>query len=468
MDRANHNEQTTPQPPAIAPAPIPDNPPSPEIQSNPCAQSAPGSIEKAIACEPSVFKRCWKVLGPGLTGGASNNDPSAIATYAKAGASLGFSTLWVVPLLFPMMAASVYLAAKLAMVSGHGLAGVLREYYSRWLLFPVVIALIAANVFNAGLDIGAVAAGIQMILPIPRPLAIIGVTLLILMLQIWGSYQLLTSTFKWLTLTLFAFIAAGLLAKPDPSQVLSSTLIPTVHLDRAFLSTLVAMFGTSLSPYLFFWQTGQRVEEELCAGRTRLWQRKGVSDGELKYASWDINTGMFFACLIIYFIILATAATLYVSNRHDIQSAADAAYALRPFAGRFASALFAAGFVGAGLLAVPVLTTGAAYALSETFQWKFGLGRRPTAAPQFYLAIVAFTLLGMLINFLGLNVMTGLFLAAVFNGILTPVVLIIIVHASRRRLIMNKHRARPSITLLGLLASLFTTAATLAMLLSLW
>ena len=441
------------------------------------ASAIPAGMEAAIEREPSRLKRCFMILGPGLTSGASNNDPSAISTYARAGALLGFAPLWAAPVLLPMMATVVFLCAKVGMVSGRGLAGVLRHYYPRWVLFPVVFALLLANTFNAGADVGAIADGLGLLLPFIPPAVVkylgVPVALGVLTLQIWGSYRLITNLFKWLTLTLFAFVVAGLLAKPEFRQVLVRTVVPTVRLDPVYISTLVAMVGTALSPYLYFWQTSQRVEEEVCMGRRRLWQRKGATDGELKYAALDVNTGMTVACVVIYFIILATAATLHETAIRrglpppEINSARDAAAALEPLAGKLAGALFALGFIGAGLLAVPVLTTGSAYAVCDAFGWKSGLDQRVRSAPQFYAVIVLSTLAGMGMTFIGIHPMTALFWAAVANGLLAPPLLVLVMLVSRNRAVMGERTSTRWQSVLGWATTAVTFAAAVSFLVSL-
>ncbi len=422
-----------------------------------------GSLEAAIENEPNRLKRALKILGPGLVTGASDDDPSGIGTYVSAGASLGFTTLWMALFIFPFMAAVQFICAKIGMVSGKGVAGVIRENYSRKILFPVIFFLVVANVVNAGVDIGAIAAAINLIVPLPITLLIIPITLIILALQIWGSYKLIANVFKWLTLALFAYIGAAFFAKPDWSEVLRNTFIPTIRFDNAFLATFVAILGTSISPYLFFWQASQEVEEEVSMGRKNLWQRKGATDNELKYAFWDVNIGMLLSNLVMYFIILTTAATLFKSGKTDVQSATDAAEALRPLAGDAARFLLAIGLIGAGVLAVPVLTGSAAYAVSEAFGWKYGLDEKPYRAKQFYAVIVAATIIGMLINFLGVNPITALFWTAVLNGFLAPPLLIVIMLIANNKKVMGKRVNGRWLNVLGWFTAVLMTVAAVAL-----
>jgi len=387
--------------------------------------------------EKNPVKRFFKVLGPGLVTGASDDDPSGIGTYAVAGASLGCATLWTALFSFPLMVAVQLTCARIGMVSGMGLAAVLRRHYSRSLLYLSVFGLVIANTINAGADIGAVAAAINLLIPVPIAAMIVPIGLLIVALQIWGSYRLIAKTFKWLTLALFAYVGSAFFAKPDAVQVLKATFIPRLSFDATFLSTLVAILGTTISPYLFFWQADQEVEEEISFGRVTRAQRKGASDAEMKYAAWDVGIGMLFSNVVMYFIILATAATLFKAGKTDIQSATDAAQALKPLAGHGASVLLAVGLIGSGFLAVPILTGSSAYAVTQSFGGRCGFNQKPHRAKLFYGVIVASTLVGMLINFVGINPIRALFLAAVINGFLAPPLLVVIMLVANNRKVMN-------------------------------
>jgi NRAMP (natural resistance-associated macrophage protein)-like metal ion transporter len=247
-----------------------------------------------LRAEKNPLKRLGKVLGPGLITGASDDDPSGIGTYAQAGAQYGFTTLWTVVAMLPLMIAVQYICAKIGLVTGKGLAGVLREHHPR-LLYPAVLALVLANTLNAGADIGAIAAAINLLVPIPAVVFIVPVSLGIIGLQVFGGYHLIDKVFKWLALALLAYIGAALFARPDVARVLAGTLIPTISLDPKFIGILVAILGTTISPYLFFWQASQEVEEQISIGRRRLRQRQGASRFELKYALWDTVAGMVFS-----------------------------------------------------------------------------------------------------------------------------------------------------------------------------
>ncbi len=406
------------------------------------------------------MRRIIKRLGPGLITGAADDDPCAIGTYSMAGAAFGSAVLWMAPVTLPMMSAVVYLAAKIGMVSGQGLAGAIRQHYGRWVLYPLVLCLLAANLIEAGADLGAIAAGINLLVPAPFALVVVLVTLIILALQIWGSYRLIERIFRWLALSLFSYVAAGFMARPALGAVLKGTFVPSLQFDAEFLAILVAVIGTTLSPYLYFWQASQQVEEEKALGRKRLWQRRGASSDELSYAAWDINVGMVFSNVIMYFIILATAATLHRAGVTKIESAAQAAGALRPVAGGESAILFALGMVGVGFLAVPVMTAGAAYALAETFGWRQGLDERPRRAKSFYIAIAGGTLMAMAFNFLNINPIGALFWASVIQGFLAPPLMLVMMLLTNSRGVMGDKVNGWGLNVLGGITTVAVFAAT--------
>ena len=303
-------------------------------------------------------------LGPGLITGASDDDPSGIGTYSQAGAALGYATLWTAIVTLPLMIVVQHICAKIGMCSGRGLAGVLKRYYSKKLLYPVVTGLVIANTINAGADIAAIAAAINMFVPIPISAMVIPIGLAIVVLQIWGSYRLIMKIFKWLTLSLFAYVIAACLAKPDWSAVAWATFVPQISLSSTYITTIVAILGTTISPYLFFWEASEEVEEEKSEGRSKLSERKGATDKEIKKEKIDTIVGMLFCNVVFYFVIVSAGATLHESGQTNIQSATEAAQALRPLAGNFATVLFGIGLIGAGLLAIPVLTGSSAASTS--------------------------------------------------------------------------------------------------------
>jgi NRAMP (natural resistance-associated macrophage protein)-like metal ion transporter len=411
-------------------------------------------------------RKIWQLLGPGFITGASDDDPSGIGTYAVAGASQGYAVLWTALVTFPLMAAVQLICARIGLVSGMGLAGVLRKHYSRRLLYPVVFGLVVANTINAGADIGAIAAALNLLVPLPIAAMVVPIALLILAVQLWGSYRLIERTFKWLTLALFAYIGSALFARPDAGAVLRGTFLPTLRLDPRFLATLVAILGTTISPYLFFWQADQEVEEEVATGRKQLDQREGATDTELADATWDVDIGMLFSNVVMYFIILATAATLFKAGKHDIRDAAAAAEALRPLAGNAAAVLLALGLVGSGFLAVPILTGSAGYAISQAFGWRYGLDEKPLQCRQFYGMIAASTLVGMLINFLPINPIAALFWTAVINGFLAPPLLVAIMLIANNKAVMGDRVNGPALNVLGWATTAAMFAAAIALVLT--
>ncbi len=420
---------------------------------------ARGARERLVRRQSHPLMRALVVLGPGLVAGAADDDPSGIGTYAVAGAALGFSTLWTMLITLPMMAATQFIAAKISMVTGMGLMAVLRRHYPRWLVYVAVFGLVAANTLNAGADIGAIAAAINLLLPIPIAALIVPIALLILALQIWWSYRLIANTFKWLSLALLAYVGAAFLAKPHLADVLRGTFVPTLRFDGPFLAVLVGVLGTTISPYLWFWQAAQEVEEQIAAGQTTLRARQGTTNAELRYAAWDVNIGMVFSNLVAYFIILATAATLFKAGHTDVKSAADAADALRPLAGDAARFLFAIGLIGSGFLAVPVLSGSAAYAMAGAFGWKTGLDQKLHRAKGFYGIIAASTLVGMLINFVGINPIDALFFTAVIFGFLSPPLLMLLMLISANRKVMGERVNTPLLNIIGWATTLAMTAA---------
>ncbi len=434
-------------------------------QSPPNAGTSP--LDSQAEPEHNPIKRFFLELGPGLITGASDDDPSGIGTYTTAGASLGLATLWTAILTLPMMAAIQFICAKIALVSGRGLAGVLRKYYPRWVVLSAIALLVIANTINAGTDLGAIAAAINLLVPRVSALWLVApIAVAIVAVQILGSYKLIARIFKWLTLTLFAYIVAAFLARPNWSEVLKATFIPTLRLDHEYLMTLVAIFGTTITPYLFFWQASQEVEEELKMGRTTLAQREGATDRELKLAEIDVDAGMIFATVVFYFVILASAATLHATGKTNIQTATEAAEALRPLSHGLATVLFALGLIGSGLLAVPILTGASAYAICEAFKWKSGLDQKFHRARNFYLVIAVSTLIGVLINFLKIPPVTALFWTAVINGVLAPPLIVVIMLVSNSKQVMGNRTNGKLTNVLGWGTAAIMTAAVIGMFVS--
>ena len=412
----------------------------------------------ALPLEEGTFRS----LGLGLITGASDDDPSAIGTYASAGAALGPAFLWTAPVTFPMMFAVVYLSSKIGQVCGKGLFAVIRENYPRWLLYFFLITAVTGNVIEAGADLGGMAAALNVIVPVPIRGMVVLLGAGVISLQLW-HYTLLRSIFRWLALALLAYIGAAFLAKPELFSVMKGTFIPSIHFDKEFFSMLVAVIGTSLSAYLYSWQSNQEVEEDIAMGRRRLTDRMGTSEAELRHSRRDIGFGMFFASLVMYFIILSTAATLFKAGKTDINTAAEAAEALRPIAGNAAGLLFAAGVIGVGFLAVPVMTIGAAFDLCQSFGWKHRLHAKPAEAKRFYGAIVVFTLLAIGLNFFGINPMKALIIAGVVQGVSTPFLMLLVMRITNNSRIMGRWTNTRAMNILGWLTTAAMFAATIGL-----
>lgn len=401
-----------------------------------------------------------RVLGTGVITGAADDDPSAIGTYASAGAKFGLAFLWVAPVALPMMYVVVYVSAKLGQVYGKGLFAAVRDRYPRWVLWPIVLGAFTGNVIEAAANLGGIGAALNLLVPVPIPLIVVGAAAIILAFQIFGSYALLRSLFRWLALALFAYVAAAIMAKPDPGEVLRGTLVPQVRFDADFLSMIVACIGTSLSAYLYTWQSNQEVEEEIGQGRRTLRQRKGATDEELRATRRDVLIGMLFSNVILYFIILSTGATLHPAGQTEIESAAQAAAALEPLAGVGAKYLFALGVVGVGFLAVPVMTTGAAYDLVQGVGAKGSLHAKPSEAKLFYGTIAAVTVLAVVLNFLGFNPMRALVWSGVVQGFSVPPLLLLMMLMTNDRRMMGERVNGRVTNVLGWITTAVTFLAT--------
>jgi NRAMP (natural resistance-associated macrophage protein)-like metal ion transporter len=402
-------------------------------------------------------------LGPGLITGAADDDPSGIATYSVSGATFGYGPLWTALFAFPLMVSVQLMCARLGMVTGRGLAAVVRRRYPRWVLWGACLLLIVANVINIAADLGGMADATQMVTGVGSFWWTPVFTGLIVALLFLTSYRFMARVFKWLTLVLFAYVITAFIARPDWAHVLRATFVPDVQWSRDYLSVLVGILGTTISPYLFFWQASQEVEEERSAGRRSMTQRKGATDRELKRSRTDVLTGMFFSNLVMYFIILTTATTLHAHGITHIETARQAAEALRPLAGNGAYWLFTLGLIGTGMLGVPVLAGSSAYAISEAMAWSSSLDRTPKMAPKFYTVLVIAMGLGLALNFAGLNAVKMLFWSAVCNGVLAPPLIVLVVLLTSDPTVMG-NRINPRILRwLGWAAAGVMTAAAVAM-----
>lgn len=411
------------------------------------------------------LRRTFAKLGPGLITGAADDDPSGISTYSVAGASIGYPILWTALFTFPLMAAVQLMCARVGLVTGRGLGAVIRGRYPAWVLWTACFLLVVANVFNLGADLGGMGDVMQMVTGVSTYFWTPFFTALIVGLLLWSSYRRIRQVFKWLTIVLFAYVITSFLAHPDWRAVVYSTFVPHVEWTRDFLSVLVGLLGTTISPYLFFWEASEEVEEEREMGRITVEAREGATDEELADATIDSNTGMFYSNFVMYFIILTAAATLHAHQIRNVETARQAADALAPLAGRGAYWLFAIALIGVGMLAVPILAGSCAYAIAEAAQWESeSLNERPWRAPRFYSIIGLAMIVGLALNFFGLQAVRMLFWAAVLNGVLAPPLIVLVVLLSGDRTVMGERTNGPVATALGWTCAAFMAFAAVAML----
>jgi NRAMP (natural resistance-associated macrophage protein)-like metal ion transporter len=408
-------------------------------------------------------RQFFSKLGPGLISGAADDDPSGIATYSVTGASFGYGPLWTAIVSFPLMVAVQLMCARLGMVTGRGLAAVIRHRYPRWVLWFACSILIVANVINIGADLGGMGAATEMVTGVSAFFWTPAYAVVIVLLLMVTTYRRMANVLKWLTLVLFAYIVTAFIARPDWPQVLRATLIPDIQWSGAYLSVLVGILGTTISPYLFFWQAAEEVEEERSMGRTTLAQRKGATDKELRDSRTDVVTGMFVSNLVMYFIILTTAATLHAHGLTHIETASQAAEALLPLAGKGAYWLFTLGIIGTGLLAVPVLAGSCAYAIAEARAWHGSLDAKPRIAPKFYTVLAIAMALGLGLVYAGVPAVKMLFWSAVANGVLAPPLIVLIVLLTTDATVMGERVNSTSLRLLGWLCAVVMTGAAVCM-----
>ena len=405
-------------------------------------------------------------LGPGLITGASDDDPSGIGTYSQVGSQFGYGLLWLALFTFPLMSAVQELCARIALQTGVGLGASLRRKFPRWLVGIAILGLLAANTFNVGADLGAVAAaGSLLSRGAVRALwLVVPVALLIILLQVFATYATIFKIFKWLTLALFAYVITAFFAHPALLEVLRATVIPHIEFSKDFVMALVAVLGTTISPYLFFWQASSEVDELAAAGATNPQAgRHGLRLSELRAARTDVLIGMAFSNLVMYFIILTSAAVLHAHGRTGVQTAAEAAAALAPLAGPFAFIVFSVGLIGAGLLAIPILTGSATYAIKEFLGLPGSLASTPRQRPTFYIILTLATVAGVAMNFMHLDPIRALFLAAVINGVVAPPLLLLIVLLGRDPAVMKRYVSGTLSLVLTAIATVFMALAAIAM-----
>jgi NRAMP (natural resistance-associated macrophage protein)-like metal ion transporter len=401
------------------------------------------------------FKKLLNILGPGLVTGASDDDPSGIATYSQAGAQFGFSTLWTALITFPLMAAIQGMCARIGVVTTKGLTGTLREHYPRVVLWLMIIFSFPAIVLNIGADIAGMGAVAHLILPaVPSFAFCILFTGLILFGIIYFPYQKFASILKYICLILVAYLVLPFFVKIDWHAAMLSSIIPTIHFNKEFIIILVAILGTTISPYLFFWQATMEAEDMKKFKRRVIVNRRILTE-----VKQDVNLGMFFSNLVMWFIILTCGAVLFKNGIHKIDTVEQAASALKPIAGNGAYSLFALGVIGTGFLAIPVLSGSISYMLAETFRWQNGLDKRYYEAKPFYGVIIVSLLLGLGINYLGISPVQGLIYTAILYGITAPVLILIILHICNNKKIMGKHVNNPFQNILGWITFVLMFAA---------
>ena len=417
-------------------------------------------MAKAKQKKPGVVRRFFTILGPGVITGAADDDPSGIATYSIAGAQMGTAMLWTALITWPFMAAVQFMCARIGMVTGMGLGDALRRKGPRWLLFSGACGLLIANTINVGADLSGMADAAQMLTGINSHIYVVIFGVAITYATVCFRYHQIATVMKWLAAVLFAYVITAFIARPDWSHVLRDTFIPSWPRDHNAWQTLVAILGTTISPYLFFWQASQEVEEDKAMGRRLLVQREGATKREIVDRKIDVGVGTFFSNFAMYFIILTTALTLHKHGITNIDTSKQAAEALRPFAGTLAYLLYTVGIIGVGFLAIPTLAGSAAYAFAETFSWKEGLDEPFRGARPFYAVLIFSMLLGIGMDFLGINPVKALFWTAVVNGVLAPFLLVgVLVVASDPKLMNGQPSSWTARVAVGVITLVMFAAA---------
>ena len=403
------------------------------------------------------FSHFWKILGPGLITGASDDDPSGIATYSQAGAAFGLSTLWTALITFPLMAAIQEMCARIGLVTSHGLAGTLKKNYSKPVLYLMLLFSFPAIVMNIGADIAGMGAVGNLLFPsIHATYFSFFFTIVLLVLMVYLPYQKIASVLKYLCITLLVYLVVPFLYHQDWLAVLKSTLIPTIKFDKDFISILVAILGTTISPYLFFWQATMEVEDKKL---NHLMVNKRI----VREMKQDVDFGMLFSNVVMFFLLLTTGSVLFNGGIHQIDTVEQAAQALKPLAGNLAYLLFALGIIGTGLLAIPVLSGSLSYIITETFGWKQGLDKKFHQAKAFYVIVAVSLILGLSLNYIGLSPIKALVYSAILYGLTAPVLIAIILHISNNKKIMGNYTNGIKANILGFMALMLMTAASVTL-----
>ena len=425
-------------------------------------------IALRIAASRAARKGLLGRLGPGLITGAADDDPSGIATYSQTGAQFGYAMCWVMLFCFPLMAAIQEICARMGRTTGRGIAGNIRAHYPAWLLYAIVGLLLLANTINLGADLGAMAAALKLLIGGPANFYVVGFAVGCTWLEVFSRYERYVSILKWGSFVLLAYVAVALVVPVPWALVSYSVFVPNFSLRTDYVLTVVAVLGTTISPYCFFWQSSQEAEDERVDPTAyALLDAPEQASAEISRMRWDTYIGMGYSNVISLFIIVATAATLNAHGITDIQTSAQAAEALRPIAGVFTFALFATGVIGIGLLAVPVLAASGAYALGEAVGWTTGLDRKPFDAKAFYVTIAVSTLIGVGINFVGLDPIKALFWSAVINGVVAVPLMVIIMLMSMRQDVMGRFVLPQALWALGWLSTA-TMAAVVVIMFATW
>lgn len=416
------------------------------------------------------LKRLLKKLGPGFITGAADDDPSGIATYAHTGAQFGYGQLWTALLTFPFMTVIQEMCGRIGMVTGNGLSGVIRKNYPKTVLYMAVTLLLVANTINIGANLGAMAASLQLLFAMPFWVWLVMIAGFSLSLQILVAYPKYAQFLKYLTLSLFAYVVTAFVVKHDWQAIAFATFIPKVSFDSNYLMNIVAILGTTISPYLFFWQADQEVEEEIAAHKIRSMGRgiPHVTRRDIREMRVDTLVGMFFSNLVMWFIIVTTASTLYVNGIFSVETADQAAQVLRPLAGDMAYLLFAMGIIGTGLLAIPILAGSAAYAMGEALSWKVGLSKSFNQAHGFYIVIVLATVVGLLVNFSSIPPFTMLYYTAILNGLAAPPLMVLILLIGNNKNIMGRFTNSRFSNIAGWMIALIMGVAGIALIGSSW
>lgn len=410
-----------------------------------------------------------KKIGPGLVTGAADDDPAGIATYSQSGAQFGTSLLWLAVWIFPLVSTIQEMCGRIALVTGRGLAANIKRNYSKKLLLFLTLLLFIANTLNIGADLGAMAKAVELIYPQSSfILMVIVIGLLGLLMEIILPYRVYTKYLRWLVIAVFAYIATGLIIDMNWQVLLKDGLIPQITLSKTQILLITGILGTTISPYLFFWQTSEEIEEEILMGRKTIKSRKVINHAEIKEMRVDVWVGMFLSNLVMFFIIAVCSNTLFANGITNIQTAQDAALALRPLAGSWATYLFAVGIIGTGLLAIPVLAGSTAYAISESFGWKEGLYRKFKTAHAFYGVIILSIIIGILLNFIGIDPIKALIYSAIVNGIIAPIILVFIVKISGSKKVMGEFKNSKLVNNIGWITTVLMGLTAIAAIISLF